>query len=183
MKRDRGRIRRLGSAVILREPLADILDFPKVGKTSICFGYDNADISNCFSGNQHVFDPKGVITVLICQKQLWHRTELVDSDQGKNSLFEAGPLCWGAENIPLLFLHPINILTNYNGVTSSSSSGQDDNDLTGFPWDRGGRYFYSNMVNCCATMFQCILNALGMISAATNNNLFGCTPNADLNPF
>jgi hypothetical protein len=65
-KRDRGRIRRLGSAVVSREPLADILGFPNVDKIGIHFGYDNVDISNCFSENQHIFDPEGVITVIIC---------------------------------------------------------------------------------------------------------------------
>ncbi len=117
---------------------------------------------------------------------------MVNSDQGKSLLFEASPLCWGAENIPQFLLYPIDILANYNGATSLSSSGQGNNDLTGFPCGRSGRYFYSNMVNCvplgfidsqCATMFQCILNALSMKAAATRNDLFGCTPDLDLNPF
>ncbi len=49
-----------------REPLADILGFPNVGKIGICFGYDNVDISDGVSGNQHVFDPEGIITMIIC---------------------------------------------------------------------------------------------------------------------
>ncbi len=65
-------------------------------KIGIGFGYDDVNVSNGFSRDQYVSDPKWVYTVIICRQQLWNLTILVESDQGKNSLFEAGPLRWGA---------------------------------------------------------------------------------------